>query len=572
MTVTANQNHPLTCKSPATCRGLCVRQRNRAKARPLRAMLSLTIGTMLIAPTFAQTFTQAVAFGDSLSDIGNVNNNTFGISPGSGYFNGRFSNGPVWIENVLSSKSLPALTFSRNGGKNYAYGGVKTGTGNTTYTFFNFPNVGTQIASYLGSNTANASTLYSVWGGGNDLMDNLTINTQTVVNNLVSHVTALSNAGGRFAIVPNLPPLGEIPKYRNTANRAAYNTLTANFNSQLKTALTNLDASLPIKIYQLDVAQMFSEVLANPSTYGFTNVATQAFANGSAVSNPDQYLFWDDVHPTRIGHQQIASRAVDLIDTHEWIGTSGPWSTAANWDYTGVPVSSWIVSANNTSAAARDARVDGNTTIRQIRIASTTSTMKVSIPAGVTLSVTQSAQLNPGGLIRFELTGTAPTNIGKLNVTGPVSLNGQIEIAATNGYIPLPGSSYPVLNYQSRTGDAAILNATGFAGLWFDKTYTATGLSMTANATPGDADLNGSINSIDFNALISGYGSTNASWLTGDFTSDAKVNTLDFNLLAANFGPSGASLGAVVPEPVCFGLIVLMPVFHRRSRHPASMN
>ena len=49
-------------------------------------------------------FTRIVLFGDSLSDVGNVNNQTFGISPGSGYWNGRFSNGPVWVENFATDK------------------------------------------------------------------------------------------------------------------------------------------------------------------------------------------------------------------------------------------------------------------------------------------------------------------------------------------------------------------------------------------------------------------------------------------------------------------------------------
>ena len=518
--------------------------------------ISLTFLCLTIA--HAQTFTQVVAFGDSLSDVGNVNNQTFGISPGSGYYNGRFSNGSVWIENVATNYALAVPTYSRSGGKDYAYGGVKTGTGNTTYVFFNFPNIGTQINSYLGGNTPSATTLYSVWGGGNDLMDNLSVNTQAIVNNLVNHVTALNNAGARFAIVPNLPPLGEIPKYRNTANRAAYNALSGSFNSQLAAAMTSLDAQLPIKVYQLDVERMFTEVLANPSAYGFTNVTSPAMNN---AANPDQYLFWDDVHPTRIGHRQVAGRVTDLIDTHDWIGGSGAWSASGNWDVAGVPASNWIASLKNASANVKESIVSANSTVRQLQLSGTGAEMRLTLAAGATLNVTQALQVSHGGTLRFQLAGAASQ--GQLN-TASAALNGAIEIGVSGGFIPLPGSTYTPLTYTSRTGSAAIVNATGFAGLSFDPAYSATALSLTAQAAPGDANLDALINSLDFNALIGSFGSTSSNWLSGDFTGEGKTDSVDFNLLAGNFGVA-PSLGTRVPEPVTFApLLALLAC--RRAR------
>src|SRR3954468_4438171 len=92
-------------------------------------------------------YSQIVVFGDSLSDTGNVNNQTFGISPGSGYYEGRFSNGPVWVEGLATNLGVAAPTYSRGGGRDYAYGGAHTGGGSVNYTFFTFPNVGTQISS-----------------------------------------------------------------------------------------------------------------------------------------------------------------------------------------------------------------------------------------------------------------------------------------------------------------------------------------------------------------------------------------------------------------------------------------
>src|SRR4051794_11452037 len=161
-------------------------------------------------------YSQVIVFGDSLSDTGNVNNQTFGISPGSAYYQGRFSNGPVWVEDLATSLGLTAPTNSRGGGKDYAYGGAHTGGGSITYSiFFTFPNVGTQISGYLAGNTPNANQLFVVWGGGNDFFDGQT-NPAVVVNNVASHVTALANAGARNILVPNLPLLGEVPDYNTS--------------------------------------------------------------------------------------------------------------------------------------------------------------------------------------------------------------------------------------------------------------------------------------------------------------------------------------------------------------------
>ena len=51
-------------------------------------------------------------FGDSLSDNGNLFDMTGGLAPPSPpYFDGRFPNGPVWVEHL--DKMLPRATLAR---------------------------------------------------------------------------------------------------------------------------------------------------------------------------------------------------------------------------------------------------------------------------------------------------------------------------------------------------------------------------------------------------------------------------------------------------------------------------
>ena len=85
----------------------------------------------------------------------------------------------------------------------------------------------------------------------------------------------------------------------------------------------------------------------------------------------------------------------------------------------------------------------------------------------------------------------------------------------------------------------------------------------------GDADDNGVVNALDFNALATHFGQSAQPWKNGDFNGDGIVNALDFGALASNFGqapPPDAALGGLVPEP-CLALLALpFLLLFRRSR------
>jgi hypothetical protein len=514
-----------------------------------------------------------------------------------------------------------APTPSTSGGKDYAYGGVHTGSGTTKLVIFNFPNIGTQISSYLSSNTPPANGLFVVWGGGNDFLDGQT-DPSVPVNNIVQHVTALANAGAKTVLVPNLPALGEVPRNRGTASEGTFNTLSSQFDSMLKTSLTSLATSLNIHIDQLDVASFFSSAIANPSQYGFTNVTLPADNNGTVVSNPDQYLFWDDIHPTRVGHQLIANEAFDLVTTHNWIATGiASFGTASNWDPANAVDATWIANLQNTSLLPKTAAVSTNATVRQLVVSGSisgnnTATMTVSIQSGVTLAASQSASIGSAGVIDLQsatfsspsvtvqtggtlsgggtingsvtnsgvivlggatsslsiagsfaqsssgtidinLAGTGTGQFSTINVKQQATLDGKVSVTNSAGFIPLPGETFQVLNFASRSGTVTVSNDTTYAGLRFNPTYSATALTLLADATPGDANLDGSIDAQDFVILATHFGQTGQTWLGADFNHDGLVNALDFNALASDFGAAAAPLNTAVPEPSVVGLLLL---------------
>lgn len=70
---------------------------------------------LLVCPLPVNAFTAIVAFGDSYTDTGNA------PSSPPDYWNGRFSNGPLWIEDLSQM-----LGFAYNAANNYAVSGTES--------------------------------------------------------------------------------------------------------------------------------------------------------------------------------------------------------------------------------------------------------------------------------------------------------------------------------------------------------------------------------------------------------------------------------------------------------------
>ncbi len=570
--------------------------------RPTFAALGVFV--LLASSARLWAYSGVVVFGDSLSDVGNVYDQSFHLAPQSPYYQGRYSNGLLWVEQMSLDQGLSAPTPSRNGGSDWAYAGTKTGSGSTFIFPFSFPNIGSQISSYLNGRTPGADQLFAVWGGGNDFIGGQT-NPSVPVTNLSNHITALANAGAKQFIVPNLPPLGQTPRFRGTSSEASMDSLSNQFNSLLATTLTNLKTSLNVSITQLDVAGFFHQVLTSPFTYGFTNVTDPAMVNSTVVPNPDQYLFWDDIHPTRIGHRFLGDIASDVLDTHTWISplTSGSWSATTNWDPSGAPQPRWITNLTNPSATPKSCVVGANSTVRRITVSGATARMTLGIQNNVTLTASESATaasngrielngatlntplltiaggtLHGSGTIAGSLTqnsaarmeialgGTSAGQHDVLAVTGAANLGGSLAVSLIGGFVSLPGTSYQTITFGSRSGDVSILNQTGYAGLHFTKSYSATALTLTATATGGDANLDGMVDITDLGVLATNW-QTSGDWLEADFTNNGFIDISDLGILATNW-QSGASLEAsigalglpfaVVPEPGSIALLALV--------------
>jgi phospholipase/lecithinase/hemolysin len=280
-------------------------------------------------PIFA-AYTQVIAFGDSLSDNGNLygaSSNTF--PPDPPYWQGRFSNGEVAVEYLSGELGVPLY--------DYAYGGATSGTNNyisIAYGFAGLPGISQEVSSYvssLGGGTADNQALFVLWAGANDFFtyeyDQPTYYPggsseliSSTVSNIETGLIALENAGARNILVPNLP---EVLPGSNLADPYA---------SALESMLTTLEGTsgFDAKLFRLDVLGIYNAVIADPAAFGFTNLLP--CWDGSSLCSSDidvqnQTPFWDTSgHPTTAAHailgHEMALAAVP-ISPSVWLFGSG---------------------------------------------------------------------------------------------------------------------------------------------------------------------------------------------------------------------------------------------------------
>jgi phospholipase/lecithinase/hemolysin len=326
---------------------------------PVPLMLALTL-SLLANPAWAsgdKPIKGLVIFGDSLSDPGNafvltgkVSVRPFELIPDAPYLIGglHFSNGKTWVEQLAAELDLrrdarPAF-LAPGFFSNYAVGGARArGDGPTDFT--------SQVSVFLSipRHKRLDDRLYVIWVGGNDVLDAFaalaspaedpTMTTEAIISAAVTAITdniaALVEAGARRFLVPNAPDIGLVPAVTpfGPEAAAAATTLSGAFNAALDLALDGLEEALPIQIVRVDIFQIVNDVVEDPQAVGLSNAEdaciTPGVIRGAICGRPNEYLFWDGIHPTRTGHAIVAARAEAALAEALPVGhESGHGSTA----------------------------------------------------------------------------------------------------------------------------------------------------------------------------------------------------------------------------------------------------
>lgn len=280
-----------------------------------------------------------VAFGDSLSDNGNLYEymkHQLPLSPP--YYQGRFSNGPVWIEHLVASY-YPTNASSHM--LNYAFGG--SGVAEEDDDEINdgaMLTLDSQVDSYLlvHDNKANESSLYTIWTGANNylgLPDDVNAEVSFVVGGIRRNAEKLINNGAKHVMLVGLPDLGRIPMAAEFEATDELSLLANTHNTMLEAEVKKLRIDYPgVEWVFFSVNNMFQEALDYPEHYGFTNTTGTCYETLETIPSPqsvlsmvsrikprsarsticDEYLFFDPVHPSARGHEYIAIEARKLLD------------------------------------------------------------------------------------------------------------------------------------------------------------------------------------------------------------------------------------------------------------------
>ena len=281
----------------------------------------LSAGLALPAAASIADYSSFFVFGDSLSDDGNLYRAQVAAgdpdpTPASPpYFNGRFSNGPVWDEAIAAAFGAMGRATA-----NFAYGGAQAVANGDAV-----PDLPLQIgifAAKVPQALLGGRPLASVWLGANDLFalvnagtpaDEIAAPARLAADAVLAGARGLAALGVRDFLIANLPDLGAVPAYAllAPASQASASAATAAFNDQLAADIAVLrgegnGATL------LDVAGLFTSLLADPAAFGVANATVPCVIPGVSVCAPDvaaTLAFFDPVHPTAPIHEALTRAA-----------------------------------------------------------------------------------------------------------------------------------------------------------------------------------------------------------------------------------------------------------------------
>lgn len=342
------------------------------KSRLLLSLIAILFGNLLFLSTsYANEIDKIIVFGDSLSDNGNIYSlskkfhdkiHMIPLVPKKPpYYEGRFTNGQVWVEYLAQQFNVPLV--------DYAYGGSWAEPFRKSGLFFPF-SLSSQVDMYAAANVTDYETdkhLYVFWTGANDYVHDRTDHeaaTNSTVGSIRKNVEWLIYYYNiKNVLVIGLPDLSIAPEViaDGPEEVESLREITKMHNQKLFTMLDELRELYPdVTIVAGDPTNYTDDVLTNPAKYGFKNTseacyggaywfrALNAFKNNAELeaakksridimgsrdlrvaymagkisdqspvdltcADPDTYMFWDQLHPTTKVHRMISQRLFDKL-------------------------------------------------------------------------------------------------------------------------------------------------------------------------------------------------------------------------------------------------------------------
>jgi phospholipase/lecithinase/hemolysin len=249
---------------------------------------------------------QLVVFGDSFSDVGNAP-----VAPRC--------NGPLWVEHLAGLLALPPPLPSGRGGRCYAHGGARSGTGIRWPE--GIPDLREQVDRHrlrAGAAASAADALHVLRAGANDCKATPwpfgAALGAAINDNLLAAVSSLAEAGAVWFLIPSELPWGRspaIPAHLPPRERRRLDGLIAAQNDDLRGRLRALAAGRGLRIVQPDFHALLEAILAAPAAFGFRDVRRGAWPDHP---DGDGFLWWDGgAHLTTAAHRLFARAARDSL-------------------------------------------------------------------------------------------------------------------------------------------------------------------------------------------------------------------------------------------------------------------
>lgn len=333
---------------------------------------------------FAGDISKLVFFGDSLTDNGKLYQIMLHMIPKSPpYYNGRFSNGPTWAENV--AKYYYDKNYMES--SNFAIGGATAVFHMPTDKLLTISTLELQVATYLLESLFRdkGHTLFVIWIGANDYdfsdsSSDMQSITDDVVHKIDWAIRTLKYYGANYFLVINMPDLGRTPFAKEANNTDWLHAISVMHNIKLQGILANFETEFPeARLLSIDVFTLLNNMLDHPDVYNqkyninIVDTTTQCWGGGflrmNRVSksklasdieaaykkehgsipsdfssnsvanlimsskelkytyalgeslkdgnvpcpNPNEHVFWDEMHPSAVIHTVFAYVAEETI-------------------------------------------------------------------------------------------------------------------------------------------------------------------------------------------------------------------------------------------------------------------
>lgn len=230
------------------------------------------------------------------------------------------------------------------------------------------PSLGLTVQAYLLENQEiDDEAVYFIYSGNNDYINVflfeqgydpavLEAYVDNVIHDLTDAVSKLNRAGARQFVIIGLPHSGSAPRFVYTSDRDILNQAIDTHNEKLQAKIEAMkEENQDLDILYFDSQTVLNRALSNPARYGFTNTKDACIdvklpifgfmASNSPFKNnfvlqyaqvlqhedknllagkrnyhvckqPEEYLFWDEIHISTKAHHFLAWEICKAMEAH----------------------------------------------------------------------------------------------------------------------------------------------------------------------------------------------------------------------------------------------------------------